>query len=476
MPALQATVRWVVLWLAIAPVLACPAANGQSVSLGADHQEGDGSRVTLTLDIGGKLRQTVQPAGKQGKTKEDKTLETAEYPLRVAGRLMYDEILASRAPGSDYATVSARYYHRAEAAIEVGGQSERIRLRDDRRSIVSDATDGPVLYSSAGPLTREELDLIEVPGNSLLVDRLLPSRSMQVGDRWSNQVDTIAGMLKWTELTEGEITSQLEEIRDGLALVSITGKAKGSAEGAVSEARIRGEYRYDVNWHRVSWLLLSIEETRQSGPIHPGFEVTAKLRMRMEPLSASPQIAATMLKSASLPRTDASLLLSLEPRNAAFSLTHDRRWYVTGDIPRRTILRCLDNGEVLAQLSVMELAKLPAGKEVSLEGFQADIQDALGDRFREFVSVQQDRSGEDYRILRVVTAGVVAEIPMRWIYYHVNDSAGRRAAHVYSAEADKLDQLATTDQEMVSGFRFRTASSSNPVAARKASRHAGESR
>jgi hypothetical protein len=327
-----------------------------------------------------------------------------------------------------------------------------------------------MLFSPAGPLTRDELDLIEVPGNSLLVDQLLPHQSVKVGDRWSNNVDTIAGLLKWTELIEGEIASQLEEIRDGLALVSISGRADGSVEGAASEARIRGEYRYDVNWKRVTWVVLNIKETRQSGPIHPGFEIIAKLRMRIEPLSASPHVTAAVLKSASLPPRAAHLFLSLKPSSAAFALTHDRRWYVTNDISRRVILRCLDDGELLAQLSVTELAKLPAGKELSLEAFQADIQDTLGDRFREFVSVQQSRHPEGYHILRVDTAGVVAEIPMRWIYYHVSDAAGRRAAHVYSVEADKLDQLGTSDQEMVNGFRFHASSPSNPVAARRSAK------
>jgi len=305
---------FVIYWLRLLLGWAVPTARGQDVSLEANHQEGAASRVTLTLEVSGKLRQVSPTAAKQDASKSATPPEAAELPLKVSGRLMYDELLGWRAPNSDCASKSARYYHHAEAAIEVGGQSERIRLGDDRRFIVFDATDHPILYGVYGPLTREELDLIATPGNSLLADRLLPDRSVEIGDRWSNNVDTIAGLLNWTELNSGEITSQLEEIRQGLALVTITGSVQGLVDGAESEASIRGEFRYDLNWHRITWLSLHTRETRQSGPMHPGFEVESELRMRIEPLESSRHITAEMLQTAWSPRSPAQSVLSFEPR------------------------------------------------------------------------------------------------------------------------------------------------------------------
>ena len=476
MPVLKTMGLYLVCCAALAPVWPGPTASAQEVSLAANHQAGAASRVTLTLVVDGKLRQVSQTAAKHDEPKPAARPEPAELALKVTGRLMYDEVLGPRASPSDRAQQSARFYHHAEASIEVGGRSERIHLSDEHRFIVSDATDQPILYGVDGPLTREELDLIVVPGNSLVADRLLPDRSVRISDRWSNDGDTIAGMLNWTELNGGEITSQLEEVSNGLARVSIAGTVRGLVDGAESEASIRGEYRYDLNWHRLTWLSLTLRETRQSGPIHPGFEVTAELRMRIEPLRSSRHITADMLHTAWSARSAAQMFLSLKPQGSAFTLTHDRRWHVARDMPRRTILRCLDDGELLAQLTVTQLARLPDGRELSLEALQAEIQAALGDRFHEFISARKSITPADYRLLRIEAAGMVAEVPIRWIYYHINDSSGRRAAHVYTLAAEKLALFGATDEEIVSGFRFRNKSTANQSAARKPSRRSSAPR
>lgn len=459
----------VVCCVTFAQVWAGSTASGQNVPLEADHQEGAASRVTLTLVVDGKLRQVSQSVAKKGGSKPVTPAKPAELPIKVVGRLMYDESLGPLASDSSHASKSARYYHHAEAAIQVGGQSERIRLGDDRCFIVSDATDQQILYAVDGPLTREELDLIVIPGNSLLADRLLPDRSVRIGDHWSNNANTIAGILNWTKLNAGEITSQLKEVRDGLALVTITGSVQGMVDGAESEAEIRGEFRYDLNWHRITWLSLDAQETRQSGPIHPGFDITAALRMRIEPIESSRHITADIMQTAWSPRSAAQSFLSIEPQASAFTLNHDRRWHVTRDMTRRTILRCLDDGELLAQLTVSQLAQLPDGKDLSLEAFQLDIQEALGDRFRELISARKGTTQAGYRVIRIDAAGIVAEVPIRWIYYHISDSSGRRAAHVYTLEAEKLDQFGATDEEILSSFRFKNQPAANPLAARKSS-------
>jgi hypothetical protein len=68
-------------------------------------------------------------------------------------------------------------------------------------------------------------------------------------------------------------------------------------------------------------------------------------------------------------------------------------------------------------------------------------------------------------VLRIDAAGTVGEVPIRWIYYHISDSSGRRAAHVYTFEAERLVQFGTTDEEIVSGFRFRNQPVADPSSA-----------
>ena len=59
------------------------------------------------------------------------------------------------------------------------------RLREDMRLIaVKSGKAGVSISSPHGPLTREELDLIDLPGNTLLLDGLLPDEKVKIGGSW----------------------------------------------------------------------------------------------------------------------------------------------------------------------------------------------------------------------------------------------------------------------------------------------------
>jgi hypothetical protein len=190
--------------------------------------------------------------------------------------------------------------------------------------------------------------------------------------------------------------------------------------------------------------------------------------MRVEPLKQPSALTADIVNAAWQANPRSRSLLLLEPRASAIQMTHDRRWHVTGDFPRQTVMRCVDDGKLLAQLNVTELAKLPVGRELSLEEFQTEIQTALGDQFREFIAAAKQQVN-GHRVLRVATAGVVGDVPIHWIYYHVTDSAGRRAAHVYILENKNLEAFQGVDQQMVASFAFAPLPASDTAAGSTAS-------
>ena len=435
----------------------CPIAHADqdSVLMRGRHDANDASRVSITLEVNGSLEQAEMTAAEvDTEAPSAKTAgKTMEFPLRVAGRLMYDEVLRGGRDEDALSTQSVRYYQHAAADIRVGEHTDQIELDDDRRIMTATGVDQPLLCCLDGPLTREELDLIDVPGSSLLVDRMLPNRNVRVGDQWKADRKILAELVHWSEVSEGEVTCGLKQVVNGLAIVSLSGSLAGTADAAESSLKLSGELRYDVHWRRITWLRFDMKERRGSGLVQPGFNVHAVLRMRVQPVEHAPQLTARIRAAAWQANPRSQSLLLLRPRATAFEMTHDRRWHLTGDFPRRLVMRCLDEGKLLAQLNVSELAKLPAGRELSLEDFQIEIRDSLGDQFQEFLSATKDQIG-GYRVLRVVAVGTVADVPIHWIYYHVSDPTGRRAAHVYVLESENIERFAGADHEMLAGFRF----------------------
>ena len=56
--------------------------------------------------------------------------------------------------------------------------------------------------------------------------------------------------------------------------------------------------------------------------------------------------------------------------------------------------------------------------------------------------------------LRVSARGLVSEVPIRWIYYHVSNSSGQRAAYVFTLSDEMNEKFAARDQLLVDSLRF----------------------
>ncbi len=169
--------RRLVYWLLVVATL--PARHvlaGDAVKLQTQCQRGDLTRVAVTLNVDGEM----QVAG------DGKSLK---LPMQVAGALKYDEMRLddSASPASRR---SARCYVSAGAKIGIEKHTDISSLRADRRLIlVNSGKDGIVISSLSGPLTREELELIDMPANSLVVDSILPADPVQPGDSWTPSAD-----------------------------------------------------------------------------------------------------------------------------------------------------------------------------------------------------------------------------------------------------------------------------------------------
>jgi hypothetical protein len=147
-------------------------------------------------------------------------------------------------------------------------------------------------------------------------------------------------------------------------------------------------------------------------------------------------------------------LLQLVPARGGFEVALDRRWHVMSDSSDGVVLRFVDSGDLLAQCNISDLTPLPTGKQVGLEAFQQDVRRAIGERFEQFEHASQGEDDAGRRLLRVAAVGRVEDIPIRWVYYHISNEAGRRAAQVFTMEAELAERLGDAEHRLVGGFQF----------------------
>jgi hypothetical protein len=364
-------------------------------------------------------------------------------------------------------TRSVRYYDDTRAVIKVEQGGQKPTLDAARRLIAVERPDksAPILYCPTAPLSREELDLVDVPGNSLLVDELLPSDAVALGESWKLADGTLAALLSLDAVSWTDVTCVLGEIKAGLAEVAAAGSINGAVGGVATEIELKAKYRYDVVHQRIIFLALLIKEKRAVGHVGPGLDTVAKVLMKLVPIGTSEHLTPQAVAQVPAAHSPQMLRLGYVSTSGEFQFWHDRRWYLTSDDAKLTVMRLLDRGELVAQCNV---SLLHGGKKapVTLAEFQHDVQTSLGKNFGQFTSASQSASAAGYTVLRVVARGAVAQVPIEWIYYLVEDPQGKRVTLAFTYEQSLTERFAQADREVVSQLRMAkppAPTAANPV-------------
>ena len=382
--------------------------------------------------------------------------EVRRLPLVVRGRVLYHErLLEAGSEDVPWAARSVRHYIEAAADIEIGKGKLAPKLDSGCRMIVAQVgKQGVSLVSPLGPMNREDLDLIDIQGNSLLLSSVLPTTPVQVGQSWQIENEPLALLVGLEVVTQSDVSCSLDKVEDQVAVIVIQGTAHGAIGGVASEITLKAKCNYDLDSHQVTWLAASLKEKRAIGHAEPGLDVTARLRVAVKPLEQSEHLGDKQLRDLALDPHSGARLLVFKSRRGSFRFVHDRRWRSMVDRHNLTVFRFVDSGDLVAQCNVSELTDVESGKHMALESFQQEVQRSLGDNFGQIVEASQFDTEDGTRVLRVQASGSASEIPVIWIYYHVSNGQGRRAALAFTLEADLLERFAESDKTMVETFEF----------------------
>jgi hypothetical protein len=378
------------------------------------------------------------------KLKDEKKVE-----MSVRGQLAYHEKLVTT--GADQ--VAVRNYSKATAQMVVGQHAETNSLDAQRNVVVASTRDNARIYSPVAPLTRQEFDLLNAPACSLAAYGLLPTKPVAIGSTWRPTSDQLAAVLRLEHVGVNQAQMKLVEVARGLARMQLTGSVKGSVDGATTNMLVTGDIRYDLRWKHLTWVQLSIQENRGEGPISIPYVARADVRMLIAPIEGDSDISAVP-PAIARENPNQSEMLRYASESIGFELLHNSNWHLTGEQGRRATFRLIDKDKIVAQCNISRLTTMPTGKQLSLEEFQGDIRKALGEQFGEFESAKKTPSKAGGQTLRVSARGLVSEIPIRWIYYHVTDANGERAAYVFTLSDDLTEKFAGRDQLMVDSVQF----------------------
>ena len=421
-------------------VVTCSESYGYDLS--SDLEAGDLQGVSVNVHVKGAL-----------KTK-DKEKKTTEVALSVNGRLRYDERIRELNL-STAKSRSARHYHEATARIQVDTFTIEPRL-DKRHVLLMSAVDEEKvdLFCPMGPLSREELDLVNVQANSLMLPLLLPQQEQEIGDSWSHEEHVLAKLLAIDSIDESDLKSTLQSVSGDLAKVKMVGEVTGVVHGVATTIKLDGEYQFDLSEKRITAVELKLNEDREIGSAEPGFKVEAKLQVQLSRLNDANRLSENALAGLPMAASPATMMLRFESVAGKFFLMHDRPWRVMVDNSKLAILRYVENGEFIAQCNVSRLPK-KSKNPLPLARFQTDVRDTLGENFGSFVDTAEFDTEEGLHVLRVTAVGEASDLPVQWNYYHLSNKEGHRVAFVVTMRAKLVEQYPQIAERLIASFQFR---------------------
>ncbi len=434
-------------WLPIAIAAAAGAAEADGGAGGAPR------RVRVTLSADGELHGPASGA-----------TEPARQAIAMEASFDFLETLAS---GPAEAAVQRRY-REAAARLDVGDDRQTLALPPDARSIaVARLGTTPQPFLPQACLSRDELELLETPFDSLLLEDLLPGRPVVEGDRWPLAGDVTAGLLAIDTVETGTLQARIVEVADGVARIALEGGVDGAVDGVPTHVNVDGEFTVaaepDEDGHAlvgdVTRLDAVVRERRQAGHVAAGFEIEARVAVTRTAADADEDLAdpAADEEPTGLRRRGPGGPGRVWYRDAEgrYDLVHDSGWRCVEEDAGGLVLRLIDLGALVAQCSITALPRSEDAVVPSLDEVKRHVEQSLAGQFKRFDGATETVRPEDgVRVVRVVSEGNAEGLPFRWVHYVLTDDAGHRVNAAFMVEASLERRFGDADARLVAGLRL----------------------
>ncbi|MEZ6125729.1 MAG: hypothetical protein R3C49_21495 [Planctomycetaceae bacterium] len=290
-------------------------------------------------------------------------------------------------------------------------------------------------WSPRAPLSRKQLDLLQMPFDPLAVAALLPDSPVMPGEKWNTE-PWLAPLLTGIDTAvKQECTCELVSVMDNVAVVSIIGSLEGAVQGSASEVSFEGTLRINRETHLIGSLQMTQKEKRSAGPVTPGLEITAEIQWQQTPADSS--AAAGTQQPPDVPGPDQLALTTITP--ARVELQHGREWHLFHETATVLMMRQLRSGKVISQCNVSQAVTVPPGQHTLDAEFLQDVTKAVAEQKGRVVSEATIREDRDWRIRHVRAVGGEGKSEIFWDYYLCTAATGEQASILFShAAADNV--------------------------------------
>lgn len=354
-----------------------------------------------------------------------------------------------------------------EATAGAGKAETAVVLPKHLQLIVAEGrTSGVACYCPTSPMTRETVDLLELPGDPLALTAMLPAKSVEIEETWTPP-EWAGQMLAAIEAIEtSTLSCKLAAATETSATISVSGAVKGQRDGANCEVTIHGSITYDRKNEAISEAKLTYAVKSTIGAVSPGLDLTMEVETHRQPLDSAGRLEDKVLSAIpiSAPVNVYDLVYDAAPWGVR--LRHSRDWFfyqaTLEGSPQVAIFRLMQSGSIIAQCNMSPIPSAAPGQHVPLEQFEKDIKASLGTRLDSIRAKEQLNVDTGMKVFRVIADGkhTIAgpkekvEIPTTWVYYLCAAPSGKQSSFVFAVESKLVEQMGTRDEDLVRSLQF----------------------
>ena len=439
---------WRLVMVAVGLISLAPASRAAELyPLTEAVQPGDCVRVQLEMKLNGELR--IQRLDKMDKLE-----------LKAVGSHVYPERILS--VGKDgVPDKTARVYETARATITVGGSSSERTLRDERRLIVAQRfKEQGLVYSPAGALTRAEADLTSEHFDSLAVVGLLPGKDVPVGDTWKIANTVVQALCGFEGVTEHSLSGKLDEVKDGVAVFTISGNAAGIEQGALVKMEVTAAGRFDLKAKRVVSVEWTQKDQRDAGPVNPASSVTTTYTLKRTPIEQPEKLSDVALVSVPDNFAPPALLTQLELRDAKdrYEMLYPREWIMVSTTEEHQVLRLMERGDFICQVTISPWPAAEKGQHLSVDEFKTAMYESTGFELKKELQAGEVPSDEKGRwVYRLSTLGELDGVEVMQNFYLIAAPNGEQVVVSFTMTPKQADKLGARDLSFVGSLEVPAA-------------------
>jgi hypothetical protein len=350
--------------------------------------------------------------------------------------------------------------HVVEAGLAVNGEVRTISalLRSEVRLLVAARQEGGgpvVVISPAGPLSWDELQLVQGLGDPLTLGDLLPQKPVALGEHWRIPNSGASALSEYDTITANSLDAALESADGGKARIRLKGQIQGSKQGAPGKMTVDGFFTFDRQAALIDHVDLNRVESRQPGPVEAGLDYKSTLTITRAVAEPPRTLTDAALAGLSLQITPERKLLKLDLPGGTASLIHDRNWDKFWEDRKLIVLKRLSGSQVIAQCNLMLGPQAGKGRHQDPVQFRSDIRRGLSKRFVKFIGAGEvdGRPAGGFRY-KVAVSGREGQLGIVWYYYLLASPEGEQLLATFTMAEDHVQLFGDQDLEMIGNLEW----------------------